>query len=213
MKLLVIRHGQSKADILNVHAGRADFELTELGIRQAQAMANWVAREYDVKRIYSSPLKRARQTAEQLAKIVGLEVQEETDLMEFNNGLLAGLTRAEANEKYPRVPGLPLHAAVYGQESALEFRFRAERVISRIIAENADDSTIAIFSHGGTINRLYQAFVRRNCTPPLIRQKSVPKSRFLPPSPRGKALGCFAPAKKRHGFLRGAFRIQISRRS
>jgi len=160
MKLLVIRHGQSKADILNVHEGRADFELTELGIRQAQAMANWVAREYDVKRIYSSPLKRARQTAEQLAKIVGLEVQEETDLMEFNNGLLAGLTRAEANEKYPRVPGLPLHAAVYGQESALEFRFRAERVISRIIAENADDSTIAIFSHGGTINRLYQAFVR-----------------------------------------------------
>lgn len=160
MKLLIIRHGQSEADILNVHEGRADFELTELGVRQAQAMADRVAREYDVKRIYSSTLKRARQTAEQLAKIVGMEVQEEPDLMEFNNGLLAGLTREEANEKYPRVSGLPVHAAVYGQESALEFRFRAERVLSRIISENSEDSTAAIFTHGGTINRLYQAFVR-----------------------------------------------------
>lgn len=158
MKLLVIRHGQSEADILNVHEGRADFELTELGHRQACAMAERVAREYEVTRIYSSTLRRARQTAAHLEALIGLEVHEETDLMEFNNGLLAGLSREEAREKYPRVNDLPIHASVYGQESSLEFRFRAERMLSRIISENPDDAVIAIFTHGGTINRLYHAF-------------------------------------------------------
>ena len=38
MRILVIRHGESEADILNVHEGRADFNLTEKGNRQASAM-------------------------------------------------------------------------------------------------------------------------------------------------------------------------------
>lgn len=160
MRLLVIRHGQSEADILNVHEGRADFELTQLGRRQAEAMALRVAREYDVKRIYSSTLRRARQTAAQLEKITGVEVIEDPDLMEFNNGLLAGLTREAANEKYPKIDELPVHAAVYEQESALEFRFRAERALSRIISENPGDVTVAAFTHGGMINQLYRAFVK-----------------------------------------------------
>ena len=36
MKLLVIRHGESEADLLDVHEGRADFSLTERGLRQAR---------------------------------------------------------------------------------------------------------------------------------------------------------------------------------
>ena len=160
MRLLVIRHGQSEADILNVHEGRADFELTELGRRQAGAMARRVAAEYGVDRIYSSTLKRARQTADKLARLTGIEVIGDDDLMEFNNGLLAGHTREFVNENYPRVEKLPLHVAVYGQESALEFRFRAERALSRIISENDEDATVAVFSHGGMINQLYRAFVR-----------------------------------------------------
>ena len=42
MKILLIRHGESEADILNVHEGRADFELTERGYQQAQKMAEYV---------------------------------------------------------------------------------------------------------------------------------------------------------------------------
>lgn len=159
MRLLLIRHGQSEADILNVHEGRADFELTELGRRQAVAVAERIADEYKIDTIYSSTLKRARQTAEYLAETTGLAVNEESDLMEFNNGLLAGLTREEGNEKYPRVYDLPLHASVYMQESSLEFRFRTERVLSKIVTENSDAATVAIFTHGGTITRLYHAFL------------------------------------------------------
>ena len=63
MILLIIRHGESKADILNVHEGRADFELTERGHRQADAMAEYVAKNFQLAKIYTSTLKRAAQTA------------------------------------------------------------------------------------------------------------------------------------------------------
>ena len=54
MRLLVIRHGESQADILGVHEGRADFALTERGRRQAEAMSKYVSAHYDIARIYHS---------------------------------------------------------------------------------------------------------------------------------------------------------------
>ena len=42
MDLFIIRHGQSEADILNVMEGRADFNLTPLGYKQAELMAEWL---------------------------------------------------------------------------------------------------------------------------------------------------------------------------
>lgn len=160
MKLLIIRHGESEADILDVHEGRADFNLTEKGHAQAQAMANYLKEHYTIHKIYASPLKRAFQTATHLSETTGVLVTTEEKLMEFNNGLIAGLSWAEADEKYPFIPDLPVHASVYEQESKLEFRYRAEYILSKIIAENDSDATIAIISHGGMINQLYQAFLK-----------------------------------------------------
>ena len=160
MKLLIIRHGESEADILNVHEGRADFNLTDKGHTQAQAMADYVSKNYSIDKIYASPLKRAVQTATHLSEATNIPVITDEHLMEFNNGLLAGLSREEADAKYPRVPDLPVHAAVYEQESKLEFRHRAEYILSKIISENEDDAIIAVVSHGGLINQLYQAFLQ-----------------------------------------------------
>ena len=101
MDLLVIRHGQSEADILKVIEGRADFPLTGLGHKQAEAMAKWVNEHYAVNKIFSSPLKRARQTSEYLSKITGIEILFDDDLMEWKNGLIAGLTQKEADAQYP----------------------------------------------------------------------------------------------------------------
>ncbi len=58
MVLLLIRHGESEADLLDVHEGRADFELTDRGHIQAQAMADFVKQEYKVTKIFASTLKR-----------------------------------------------------------------------------------------------------------------------------------------------------------
>lgn len=160
MRILVIRHGESEADLLDVHEGRADFELTERGHRQAAAMACFVKENYDVSAIYCSTLKRAYQTAGHLSEAAGIPVTPDEKLMEFNNGLIAGLKRDVAREKYPRVTNLPLHAAVYEQESMLEFRCRAEYALSKIISETASDATAAVVTHGGMINQLYRAFLR-----------------------------------------------------
>ena len=157
MLILLIRHGESEADVLNVHEGRADFELTERGHRQADAMADFVTAHYSLSKLYASPLKRAAQSAEHLAKKARLPIIFERDLMEFNNGLLAGLTREEADRRYPEVKDLPIDQAVYGQESKVEFRNRAENVLSRVLSENGPDSVVAIVSHGGMINQLYGA--------------------------------------------------------
>lgn len=159
MKLLVIRHGESEADILGVHEGRADYELTERGHRQAEAMSRYVGENYSVGKIYHSTLKRAVQTAGHLARATGAPLFPEEKLMEFNNGLIAGLERSVVREKYPEV-AVPIHASVYEQESLLTFRHRAEFMLSRILTENDPESTVTVVSHGGMITQLYRAFLR-----------------------------------------------------
>lgn len=160
MELLVIRHGQSEADILGRMEGRADFRLTGLGVRQAEAMAEWVNEKYPPDCILSSTLKRAAAVAEILGQKTGVSVCYEKDLMEFNNGLIAGLTFQEADEKYPRPPVKRPHESYYEQETLIEFRARAESMLSRIIHGYPPDKRIAIVSHGGMINMLFQSFLR-----------------------------------------------------
>lgn len=160
MRLLVIRHGESEADLLDVHEGRADFPLTQRGHRQAEALARYVKANYEVSAIYSSTLKRACQTAEHLSRETGVPVTADPMLMEFNNGLIAGMGRSEARERYPEVVGLPVHASVYGQESALEFRFRADYMLSKIIADVGEGHVAVVVTHGGMINQLYRSFRR-----------------------------------------------------
>jgi 2,3-bisphosphoglycerate-dependent phosphoglycerate mutase len=162
MRLLIIRHGESEADILKVHEGRADFSLTDRGQSQALAMANYLKENYSIDRIYSSTLKRAKETAYHLSDAFDIEIILEEDLMEFNNGLLAGLPFEEAALKYPKVENLSLDQSVYGMESKLEFRNRAERILSKIIKEQGEEDTVAIISHGGMINQLYMSFLKVN---------------------------------------------------
>lgn len=158
MRILLIRHGESEADLIDVHEGRADFALTERGHRQAEAMANHIAENYNISMIYASTLTRAKQTARHLSEKIGIPIIFDEDLMEFNNGLLAGLPRDVVREKYPIVPDLPVDKSVYGQESQLEFRQRADKVLSKIIGETKADETAVIVSHGGMINQLYRSF-------------------------------------------------------
>ena len=159
MRIIVIRHGESEADILNVHEGRADYNLTEKGHIQAKAMAEFVCKNYNIDKIYVSTLKRAVQTATHLSEKTSVPIILDDMLMEFNNGLLAGLSREEADVKYPKIDNLPIDQAVYGQESRVDFRKRAELALERIRKENGSDATVVIVSHGGMINQLYHEFL------------------------------------------------------
>jgi 2,3-bisphosphoglycerate-dependent phosphoglycerate mutase len=105
LELLVVRHGQSVADIENRFEGRADFELTDLGIEQAKRVAHWIYSNYKPDYIISSPLKRAKKTADFLSKQCNVDISIDEEIMEWNNGLLAGLKREEGMKKYPLPPG------------------------------------------------------------------------------------------------------------
>lgn len=158
-KLLLIRHGESEADILHVHEGRADFPLTMRGHQQARAMGNWVAEQYTVDMIFASTLCRAVQTAEYLSGATGVAICFDDDLMEFNNGLLAGLPFEEAAVRYPKIENLPPDQSVYGQETQFEFRERADRALKRCLAAVPDGATAAIISHGGMINQIFASLI------------------------------------------------------
>lgn len=168
MKVLIIRHGESEADLLDVHEGRADYELTETGHKQAQAMAEYVHKNFKIDMIYASPLKRAAQTATHLSETTHVQVILDPNLMEFNNGLLAGLSRKEAAEKYPEIIGLPNDQAVYGQESKIEFRNRANQFLNKLLNEEDMDKTVAVISHGGMINQLYASLINTPIDSPIV---------------------------------------------
>ena len=159
MRILLIRHGESEADILRVHEGRADFPLTARGHAQAEAMAAYVAARYRVDRLYASTLTRAMQTARHLAGAAGIDIIPDDDLMEFNNGLLAGLPYDVARQKYPPVENLPADQAVYGMESRLAFRGRAEAALAKVLAGARPEETVAVVSHGGMIDQLWHVFL------------------------------------------------------
>jgi 2,3-bisphosphoglycerate-dependent phosphoglycerate mutase len=154
MQILLIRHGESEADILNVHEGRADFELTEKGRQQVQRLVQKVKAEFPPDFIWASTLKRARETAETLAEAIQCPIQLEEELMEFNNGVQAGLSFEEA-KKYPEPKFL--HDRFENGESFIEFRMRIEGIFSKIVTENTYDR-IAIVAHGGVINSILRAF-------------------------------------------------------
>ncbi|MEG7924348.1 histidine phosphatase family protein [Bacillus cereus] len=156
MQILLIRHGESEADILHVHEGRADFELTDKGRQQVQRLVQKVKKDFAPDFIWASTLKRARETGEILAEAIGCPIQLEEELMEFNNGVQAGLSFEEA-KKYPE-PRF-LHDRFENGESFIEFRMRIEGIFSKIMIENTYDR-IAIVAHGGVINSLLRAFFK-----------------------------------------------------
>ncbi|WP_404347420.1 histidine phosphatase family protein [Sutcliffiella horikoshii] len=161
MEILLIRHGQSEADILQVHEGRADYPLTELGRMQAKRLACRLNEHCPPDIIWTSTLKRASETAAILAEEVGCMLIKEPSLMEYNNGVLAGLPREVAATKYPLPPGgRKPHERIQNGESEIEFRMRVETALSKILAESSAVVRIAIVSHGGTISNLLRALLQ-----------------------------------------------------
>jgi 2,3-bisphosphoglycerate-dependent phosphoglycerate mutase len=161
LEILLIRHGQSEADLINVHEGRADYPLTDLGRAQAKRLACRLNEFCPPDIIWTSTLLRASETATILADEVGCMLMKEPNLMEYNNGVLAGMPREIAATKYPLPPeGRKPHERVHNGESELEFRMRAEIVFSKIMAESYAVARIAIVSHGGMISNLLKAFLQ-----------------------------------------------------
>lgn len=155
-RLIVVRHGETQANLDGRWQGHTDSPLTKTGIAQAEAVAQRLKRGR-FSQLYSSDLGRARQTAQIIAHRTGHEIILDEHLRERHLGIFQGLTRAEMEARYPdewhlyRTTGPDY--VIPGGESA---RQRFERSTSRLreIALDHPGETGVIVTHGGVLNGL-----------------------------------------------------------
>lgn len=100
MRLIIIRHGESEWNRIGRYQGQADAPLSDLGSRQAEALASRLRSE-PIHAILASPLQRARRTAEAVARHhPDVPFIVESALLEIDHGDWQGLMSAEVVEKY-----------------------------------------------------------------------------------------------------------------
>ncbi|GAA1640779.1 bifunctional RNase H/acid phosphatase [Nocardia ninae] len=111
-RLLLLRHGQTELSVQRRYSGRGNPPLTELGREQAARAAKMLAAKGGISAVLSSPLSRARETAEAAATALDAPLTVLDGLIETDFGEWEGLTFLEAAERDPE-----LHARWLGDAS------------------------------------------------------------------------------------------------
>jgi broad specificity phosphatase PhoE len=101
MRLLFVRHGESTWNLEGRFQGQLDPLLSDLGVLQAKAVAERIAREDKPAAIISSPLIRARRTAELIAHACELPLVTDDRLCEISHGQWEGLLGTEVAKRWP----------------------------------------------------------------------------------------------------------------
>ena len=153
---LLLRHGQTPLSADRRFAGVGDIELTEMGVRQAKLAGERLAARGGVDVIVASPLRRARQTAEEVAAATGAPVEFDDDLRETDFGEWEGLTFTEAQRRWPGEVTAWLAdpaAAPPGGESFAAVAVRVQAARERLMAGHARE-TVLVVSHVTPIKTL-----------------------------------------------------------
>jgi broad specificity phosphatase PhoE len=162
-ELLLVRHGQSTANVRGIWQGQIEFRLSEEGRRQAD-LAGLALSEESFEGLYSSPLSRAFETASIIRDRAGFagEVVPVEGLSERRGGILEGHTWAEQERRNPELAkkflAIPEEErwALVGAETDEEVISRFTEAIASISARHAGGSRIVVVSHGGVM----RAFLR-----------------------------------------------------
>lgn len=158
-RLILIRHGETAWNRATRIQGHTDIPLNSVGLTQAERLAQALVDE-PLAAIYSSDLARARQTAEALARVQGLDVRLDAALRERAFGRFEGLSWDEITQRYPedaaRWRRREADFDVGGGESLAVFSARCRAAVLRIAAAHPGQS-IAIVAHGGVLDCLYRA--------------------------------------------------------
>ena len=153
-RLIIVRHGETEYNLKGLCQGQLDSKLTQRGKLQAECVSN---RE-DIKRIdavYSSPLRRALNTAQIINKKHNLEIIIEDGLKEINCGEWEGLwieaIKSEDAQQYHNWANEPMKYKVDGAETFEQVYNRATESLNKIIKEYKG-KTVLIVSHLVTIS-------------------------------------------------------------
>lgn len=153
---LLLRHGQTPLSAEKRFAGTGDIELTETGVRQAKLAGERLAARGGVGVIVTSPLKRARRTAEEVAAATGVPLVADEGFRETDFGAWEGLTFAEARQRWPGEVAAWLAdpaAAPPGGESFAAVGTRVKAALARLLAAH-ERQTVLVVSHVTPIKTL-----------------------------------------------------------
>ncbi len=153
---LLLRHGATELSAERRFSGRDDIALTKEGIRQAGLAARRLAAAPGVDVIVTSPLQRARRSAEAVAEATGAPMIVDDDLAEADFGQWQGLSFAEASQRWPDELAAWLaspDAAPPGGESFAVVALRVLGAMDRLIKAHQHSTTVVV-SHVTPIKTL-----------------------------------------------------------
>ena len=166
MRICIARHGESLDDIEDCYGGIADFPLTDKGRKQARDLAHQL-KEAKLQAIFSSPLVRARETADIIASELGggISVIVIENLKERNSyGVLSGCNKERAKQIFGHVlkglkekPGYSKEPLL-GAEDFDEFVLRVHKVFKEVtdLALAQGIERLAIVTHGKFTQALFE---------------------------------------------------------
>lgn len=152
-RLFLVRHGETEWNKLGKFQGTIDIDLSEQGIAQAHCVSKRFNGNFD--HIYSSPLKRAYETAEIICEGKGIKPLLANDLREISFGEWEGMTIKDILDVYPsefdRWINDEVEAPLCGGDLSLrKASIRAKNAIREIVNKHKGDSIIVV-AHGGII--------------------------------------------------------------
>jgi len=153
MKLILVRHGETQWNRENRVVGFADIGLNDEGRKQVKRLA-LALKEERVDAIYASPLSRAWETAQEVARYHDGEVQADDAFKEMDAGELDGLTYEDMRDRYGELIkqwlSEPASVIMPGGESLANVQDRAWLAVEKI-REKHPDGTVMVVSHNFVI--------------------------------------------------------------
>ena len=163
-RILAIRHGETAWNVDTRLQGHLDIPLNDVGMRQAQHLAQSLAQGETIDAIYASDLSRAQNTAEAIAQRVGQTVSTHAGLRERHFGAFQGRTFAEIEVELPEHAWhwrkrTPDWTPPEGGESLLDLRERIVNTVDELAARHPGQHIVMV-AHGGVLDILYRAATR-----------------------------------------------------
>lgn len=136
-ELILVRHGETAWNFEKIYRGRSDVDLDEVGIKQAKLLGKYLS-NYGLEAIHSSPLKRALDTANIIARYQKIDVQIAEGLVDFDYGEWQCLPEQEVERLYPALlnewRNNPHKVRMPGGESLEDVRERAIEVVNDVLS-------------------------------------------------------------------------------
>lgn len=154
MDILVTRHGQTDWNVLGKLQGKTDIELNNTGRMQAEEVGKSIQNER-IDLIITSPLKRAKETAQIINKSLNVPIIEDERIIERGFGDYEGVTLVDFDKQkvlYPQCNELwnyPLNVEINNVETMHDFFARVYNFFDEI-TEKYNDKRILVVAHGGT---------------------------------------------------------------